>query len=410
MTTPDKPIQEQVNRALNIFRDPFRDFVVRRLQTVRGRQPAEVIIDALRGQARDSALTARARGDDVRNMFDVGNFYFIVRDNWRDLFADDFQNDRSVLSALSQIGNIRNAASHSQYGRDVRRETAMSRIWDMADILGTINAASAQAAVQEIWDDLDKMRVETPAPAPAPSAAQPAAPAASPSASSPSDTMAMQPDVARSMAWVVVTRGPSEGKSIQLKEGNNTVGRAFDSDLQIDDASVSRSHAMVSVKGEEFTLIDLGSASGTRIGEYSIAGRRVSAGSEIAVGNTRLSLVNVDVTHGAPSSGDTIVGMSSGHSLALIAQSGPDAGRSFPLPSAQNIIGRDPTAQVSLSDPTVSRRHAMASVGADRATISDLGSMSGTAVNGEVIKGVRISVGDRIVVGQSEFTLMKPSV
>ena len=231
------------------------------------------------------------------------------------------------------------------------------------------------------------------------------APAASPSA-----TMAMQPDVARSMAWVVVTRGPSEGKSIQLKEGNNTIGRALDSDLQIDDASVSRSHAMVSVKGEEFTLIDLGSASGTRIGEYSIAGRRVSAGSEIAVGNTRLSLINVDVTHGAPSSGDTIVGTSSGHSLALIAQSGPDAGRSFPLPSAQNIIGRDPTAQVSLSDPTVSRRHAMVRVGADRTTISDLGSMSGTAVNGEVIKGVRISVGDRIVVGQSEFTLMKPSV
>ena len=231
------------------------------------------------------------------------------------------------------------------------------------------------------------------------------APAASPSA-----TMAMQPDVARSMAWVVVTRGPSEGKSMQLKEGNNTIGRALDSDLQIDDASVSRSHAMVSVKGEEFTLIDLGSASGTRIGEYSIAGRRVSAGSEIAVGNTRLSLINVDVTHGAPSSGDTIVGTSSGHSLALIAQSGPDAGRSFPLPSAQNIIGRDPTAQVSLSDPTVSRRHAMVRVGADRTTISDLGSMSGTAVNGEVIKGVRISVGDRIVVGQSEFTLMKPSV
>ena len=136
----------------------------------------------------------------------------------------------------------------------------------------------------------------------------------------------------------------------------------------------------------------------------------MSAGSEIAVGNTRLSLINVDVTHGAPSSGDTIVGTSSGHSLALIAQSGPDAGRSFPLPSAQNIIGRDPTAQVSLSDPTVSRRHAMVRVGADRATISDLGSMSGTAVNGEEIKGVRISVGDRIVVGQSEFTLMKPSV
>ena len=195
MTTPDKPIQEQVNRALNIFRDPFRDFVVRRLRTVRGRKPADVIIPALRGQAYDSALSARARGDDVRNMFDVGNFYFIVRDNWRDLFADDFQNDRSVLSALSQIGNIRNAASHSQYGRDVRRETAMSRISDMSDILKTINAADAQAAVQEIWDDLDKMRVATPAPAPDPSPA--AAPGASQPAA-PADASAPKPAAGRS--------------------------------------------------------------------------------------------------------------------------------------------------------------------------------------------------------------------
>ena len=231
------------------------------------------------------------------------------------------------------------------------------------------------------------------------------APAASPSA-----TMAMQPDVARSMAWVVVTRGPSEGKSMQLKEGNNTVGRALDNDLQIDDASVSRSHAMVSVKGDDFTLIDLGSAGGTRIGEYRIAGKRVSEGAEIAVGNTRLRLISVDVAHGAASSGDTIVGSTSGHSLSLIAQSGPDAGKSYLLSAAQNVIGRDPTAQVSLSDPTVSRQHAMVRVDAAGTSIADLGSMSGTAVNGEVIKGVRISVGDRIALGQSEFTLMKPSV
>ena len=228
-------------------------------------------------------------------------------------------------------------------------------------------------------------------------------------ANAPSATMAMQPDVARSMAWVVVTRGPSEGKSMQLKEGDNTIGRALDNDLQIDDASVSRSHAMLSVKEGEFTLVDLGSASGTRIGDYRISGRRVSAGGVITVGRTTLGLMNVDVTHGTPSSGATIVGSSSGHSLSLIAQSGPDAGRSFPLPSAQNIIGRDRSAEVTLSDPTVSRRHAMIRVDADRTTISDLGSMSGTSVNGEVIKGVRISVGDRVAIGQSEFTLMMPS-
>ena len=225
----------------------------------------------------------------------------------------------------------------------------------------------------------------------------------------PAQTMAMQPDVARSLAWLVVTRGPSEGKSLQLREGNNTIGRSLDNDLQIDDASVSRAHAMLSVKDDQFTLVDLGSASGTRIGDHRISGRQVGSGSVIVVGQTRLSLVSVDAFQGGASSGATMVGSPSGSSLSLVAQSGPDAGRSFLLTSAQNVIGRDQSAEVALSDPTVSRRHAMVRVDADRTTISDLGSQSGTQVDGEVVTGVQITVGERVVIGQSEFTLMRPS-
>ena len=51
-------------------------------------------------------------------------------------------------------------------------------------------------------------------------------------ASAPSETIAMQPDIASSMAWLVVTNGPSEGKSIQLKEGANTIGRSLENDLR----------------------------------------------------------------------------------------------------------------------------------------------------------------------------------
>ena len=244
------------------------------------------------------------------------------------------------------------------------------------------------------------------------SIASPGASPGSPSPAAPSDpsqTMAMQPNVATSMAWLVVTGGPSEGKSIQLKDGNNTIGRSLENDLQIDDASVSRSHAMVSVREDQFTLVDLGSSGGTRIGEHRISGRRIEPGSVITVGQTRLGLMSVDAYQGGPSSGATMIGSSSGSSLSLIAQTGPDAGKSFLLTSSQNVIGRDSSAQVALSDPTVSRRHATVRVEADRTTISDLGSRSGTRVDGEVIQGVRISVGDRVVIGQSEFTLMRPS-
>ncbi len=228
-------------------------------------------------------------------------------------------------------------------------------------------------------------------------------------ASDPSQTMALQPNVASSMAWLVVTKGPSEGKSLQLKEGNNSIGRSLENDLQIDDGSVSRSHAMVNVSDGQFTLVDLGSTSGTRIGDRLISGKRIGAGSSIVIGRTRLHLVSVDAYQGGASSGATMVGSPTGSSLSLVAQSGPDAGKSFLLTSAQNMIGRDPSAQVTLSDPTVSSHHAVIRVDADRTSIADLGSQAGTQVDGESVQGSRISVGDRVVIGQSEFMLMRPS-
>ena len=176
MTASDKPIQEDVNRALNIFRDSFRDFTVRRLRTVRGRKPEDAIIASLRGHAYNNAIDVQKRGGDPRDMFDVGEFFFIVRDNWRDAFADGFRGDRSILNALSQIGSVRNHASHARYGRDIRRESAMSRIADMMDILGQINDAGAQAAVRAVWESLDEMSAAPAPDAPPPQSAPPDAP------------------------------------------------------------------------------------------------------------------------------------------------------------------------------------------------------------------------------------------
>ena len=148
----------------------------------------------------------------------------------------------------------------------------------------------------------------------------------------------MQSSDALSMAWLIVTKGPSEGKSIQLREGVNTIGRSLGNDLQIDDSSVSRSHAMVIVREGRLTLVDLGSTGGTRIGQHRISGKTVGEGSVITVGQTRFSLVSVDAFRGGLSSGPTLVGSPTGSSLSLIAQSGPDAGKSFLLSSTQNLI------------------------------------------------------------------------
>lgn len=227
----------------------------------------------------------------------------------------------------------------------------------------------------------------------------------------PSETVVMRHAPSRILAWLAVTDGPSKGRTYQLREGDNTVGREGENDLVIEDNAISRRHAMVRVQDDRYVLIDMGSRGGTRIGNRVIEGKPVASGGVITLGNTWLNLVQVANQEELPPetvSGQTMIDQPSGSLAVLIAQSGPDSGRSFPLVAGDNAIGRDPGSQVLLTDEAVSRRHAMVRLEGDGFLVFDLGSRAGTRVNGEVIQGQEISVGDRFSIGRSEVVLMRP--
>jgi len=76
------------------------------------------------------------------------------------------------------------------------------------------------------------------------------------------------------------------------------------------------------------------------------------------------------------------------------------AGRTIALHEGPNAIGRDPDAAVFIDSSKVSRRHALITIAAAGATLSDLGSKNGTFVNGSPVHApVTLSDGDEIVVG-----------
>ena len=60
-------------------------------------------------------------------------------------------------------------------------------------------------------------------------------------------------------------------------------------------------------------------------------------------------------------------------------------GQQAALADGENVIGRDPAAAVFIDDATVSRHHARLTIGAERATLEDLGSKNGTFVKGQQI-------------------------
>jgi hypothetical protein len=76
------------------------------------------------------------------------------------------------------------------------------------------------------------------------------------------------------------------------------------------------------------------------------------------------------------------------------------------LDEGVHVLGRDPDAEIFLSSPGVSRRHALITISAGRATIEDLGSKNGTFVGDQRLEGLRsVGDGDIIGVGSVKLTL-----
>ena len=87
---------------------------------------------------------------------------------------------------------------------------------------------------------------------------------------------------------------------------------------------------------------------------------------------------------------------------------GPDHGKTFDVDGLTSTIGRDPTCDVSLRDPGVSRFHARFEWMDDRCILKDLGSANGTFVNGIRVNDADIQTGDQVRVGNTILTVNQP--
>ncbi len=87
----------------------------------------------------------------------------------------------------------------------------------------------------------------------------------------------------------------------------------------------------------------------------------------------------------------------------LTIVSGGAEGSEYLLGRPENIIGRGSEADIVLSDPTMSREHAVVEFAGLGFRVRDLGSMNGILLNGSEVKVGDLKSGDRIQVGQHVF-------
>ena len=84
-----------------------------------------------------------------------------------------------------------------------------------------------------------------------------------------------------------------------------------------------------------------------------------------------------------------------------------EQGASYQLTCDEILIGRHASADIRLADMSVSRYHAMLGVSDGVWTITDLGSTSGTFVNGVPVKKKILHANDVIIIGSRRLTLRK---
>ena len=144
MTTVSRPNKDALNKALDIYRDAMRPFIVRNLRSVQGAQASQLI-----GRSLPFRPNLNRDPNALEAGIDINDFPTLIRDYWRSVFSDRFSSDMTVQNALWQIKEARNQAAHPA-PQDIDAEFTRAHFFHIADVLGKINAPEERRAVEDI--------------------------------------------------------------------------------------------------------------------------------------------------------------------------------------------------------------------------------------------------------------------
>jgi len=124
------------------------------------------------------------------------------------------------------------------------------------------------------------------------------------------------------MASLFVIQGRDQGKRFDLEARVLTLGRDTENTVQLFDTEVSRHHAEIRRKANEFVLADLDSSNGTFVNEAAIKEHRLTSGDRVQIGRTLMIFTASDESSAIDLAGDVdIVGQDRTKSGSRIVKS-----------------------------------------------------------------------------------------
>ncbi len=90
-------------------------------------------------------------------------------------------------------------------------------------------------------------------------------------------------------ALVIRAGGGRVGESFPINQERLSIGRRPDSEVFLDDITVSRDHALLIRRGDHWYLDDCGSLNGTYVNRSRIESQRLEEGDELQIGKYKLT-------------------------------------------------------------------------------------------------------------------------
>jgi pSer/pThr/pTyr-binding forkhead associated (FHA) protein len=100
----------------------------------------------------------------------------------------------------------------------------------------------------------------------------------------------------RGAALLVVKRGPNAGSRFLLDRPVTSAGRHADSDIVLDDITVSQHHAEFRRENRKFQVVDVDSFDGTYVNRELVDSAVLANGDEIQLGKFRLVFLTAPTT------------------------------------------------------------------------------------------------------------------
>lgn len=98
----------------------------------------------------------------------------------------------------------------------------------------------------------------------------------------------ISPEELEGRGVLIVKRGSNAGSKYFLSGDTTVVGRHPESDIFLDDITVSRRHAEIRREHDGFHLYDVGSLNGTYVNRERVEGAELRSGDEIQIGKFKL--------------------------------------------------------------------------------------------------------------------------